>query len=400
MLSQNKATPLKDNEIKDYCCRIFNEIDSNHVGYISYDQLKKGFKCIGRDASDHDIRKILEIAHVTPTDELKVDLNEFERIMRIANQHLQVAIPGRTRFIHLNATTENAIKTLIAGGIAGAVSRTAVSPMERLKILYQTQPRNTTNVKYQTVFQSLATILKEEGPKGFFKGNATNCVRIFPTSAIQFYSYEQYKKIIPLSPGKSELTPLQRLLAGGMAGITALVITYPLDFIRARLTIQVGNQYNGMMHAMQSTARNEGILALYTGLWPSILGVVPYVGFDFAVYDTLKRMLPKQPDGTLSQWQTLACGAIAGTVGQTVAYPLDLVRRRLQVQSFLQDKLPPSQIYNGTWDAIVKIVKHEGVIGLYRGTWPNYLKVVPSIAVSFLVFENLKQVMNIQTTKK
>ena len=90
-------------------------------------------------------------------------------------------------------------------------------------------------------------------------------------------------------------------------------------------------------------------------------------------------MLPKQSDGTLSQWQTLGCGAIAGTVGQTVAYPLDLVRRRLQVQTFLKDKLPPSQIYNGTWDAIVKIVKYEGVVGLYRGTWPNYLKVVSEI---------------------
>jgi len=154
-----------------------------------------------------------------------------------------------------------------------------------------------------------------------------------------------------------------------------------------------------LFDCLYSIVKQNGVFGLYRGLWPSILGVVPYVGVDFAVYDTLKRKIPKRPDGTTGQFNTLACGATAGTVGQTVAYPLDLIRRRLQVQAF--SNIPNENMhYQGTWDAFRKILKHEGVIGLYRGTWPNYLKVVPSISVSFLIFENLKNILHIESTLK
>jgi len=203
--------------------------------------------------------------------------------------------------------------------------------------------------------------------------------------------------LIPLHPGQTELTPIQRLIAGGMAGTLALIITYPLDFVRTRLTVQTDSRYKGIIHATSTIIREEGIFTLYKGMWPSILGVVPYVGLDFAVYDTLRRKLPKNSDGTLNQLQTLACGAIAGTVGQTVAYPLDLIRRRLQVQGFISGT--QKQQYFGVWDTLVRIVKTEGLVGLYRGLIPNYLKVIPSISMSFLIFENLKTVMHIKSSK-
>ena len=76
----------------------------------------------------------------------------------------------------------DAWKTLTAGGIAGIVSRTCVSPMERLKILYQVQhiTGHDVNVKYTTQLQALRRILKEEGVQGFFRGNGANCIRVFP----------------------------------------------------------------------------------------------------------------------------------------------------------------------------------------------------------------------------
>lgn len=79
----------------------------------------------------------------------------------------------------------------------------------------------------------------------------------------------------------------------------------------------------------------EGPLAFYKGWLPSVIGVVPYVGLNFGVYETLKHMMlihyDLRDERELSVPARLGCGAVAGTMGQTVAYPFDVARRRLQV---------------------------------------------------------------------
>jgi solute carrier family 25 (mitochondrial phosphate transporter), member 23/24/25/41 len=117
--------------------------------------------------------------------------------------------------------------------------------------------------------------------------------------------------------------------------------TYHLDMVRGRLTVQEGHahqQYRGILHAYQCIVRDEGVRALYKGWLPSVIGVVPYVGLNFAVYETLKDMIVKaeglRDERDLSVATRLACGAVAGTTGQTVAYPFDVARRRLQVSGW------------------------------------------------------------------
>jgi solute carrier family 25 phosphate transporter 23/24/25/41 len=288
---------------------------------------------------------------------------------------------------------EVAGKTLLAGGVAGAVSRTVVAPFERLKIIFQTQGQPPI---YTGVVQALQKIRREEGIRGYFKGNGVNCVRIFPTSALQFYCYETYKRmLLDHYTTQKDLTPLQRLYAGGMAGISALIFTYPLEFVRCRLTLQKSKIYKGIFDCMVQVTRKEGFFTLYRGLWPSILGVVPYVGVDFAAYETLRQYSPKQADGTVSGYITLINGAIAGTMAQTISYPMDLVRRRLQVQGFASDIAFADTHYKGITDAFIRIYRTEGILGFYRGLVPNFIKVVPAISVSFYVYESMKQLLKI-----
>jgi solute carrier family 25 phosphate transporter 23/24/25/41 len=342
----------------------------------------------------------------------RIDFDEFKIFISKADNLLQIEVPGRSRFLHLNTTADVAVRTLFAGGVAGCVSRSVVSPLERLKILFQTQSHAPgVQVKYNSVSGALRTIWKEEGLAGMFRGNGLNCVRIFPTSAIQFYSYDVYKSWYAQLLKKPELTsPVERLVAGGAAGVTALVATYPLDFLRARVSIVNRSSDARLWPMFVNVVRNEGPLALYRGLWPSMLGVIPYVGMDFACYDTLKRIVPRRPDGTIDPLWTLTCGACGGTVGQTVSYPLELVRRRLQVQN-INESITGSaghhQRYRGMSDALIKIYKQEGIAGYYRGLWPNYLKVIPSISskcdlilifiliVSFLVYEEMRTLLNL-----
>jgi solute carrier family 25 phosphate transporter 23/24/25/41 len=279
-------------------------------------------------------------------------------------------------------------KSLLAGGVAGGVSRTAVAPLERLKILQQVA--GSTTKAYKGVLGGLSHILRTEGVLGMFKGNGANCVRIVPNSASKFLAYEFLEgfliKRARESDENAQLGPVTRLIAGAGAGVFAMSATYPLDMVRGRLTVQVDGkgmkQYTGMMHATRVIVREEGARALYKGWLPSVIGVIPYVGLNFAVYGTLKdyaadfQGLDSAKD--LSVASGLACGGVAGAIGQTVAYPFDVCRRKLQVAGWEGAKALAegeharrlSNVrYTGMIDCFVKTVKNEGVGALFHGAF-------------------------------
>lgn len=296
-------------------------------------------------------------------------------------------------------------KSLCAGGVAGAVSRTAVAPLERLKILMQVQGNQK---MYTGVWQGTAHMFKQDGMRGMFKGNGLNCIRIIPNQAIKFMTYEQLSRKISHhlidQGGDGQLTPLLRLTAGAGAGIIGMSATYPMDMVRGRITIQeAGNaQYRGLMHATGCIIREEGFLALWRGWLPSVIGVVPYVGLNFGVYETLKDVIIKmyglRDERDLSIAVRLGCGALAGTMGQTLAYPFDVVRRRLQVSGWagaknLHAEQGHAVAYRGMVDCFARTVREEGLKALFKGLAPNYVKVVPSIAIAFVTYEQVKEVL-------
>ena len=217
---------------------------------------------------------------------------------------------------------------------------------------------------------------RADGLKGLFKGNGLNCIRIIPNSAIKFVTYEQLSRKISHhlidNGGDGQLTPLLRLAAGAGAGIVGMSATYPMDMVRGRITIQEGSvqPYRGMVHATRAIVAEEGLLALWRGWLPSVIGVVPYVGLNFAVYETLKDVIIKmyglRDERDLSIATRLACGALAGTTGQTVAYPFDVCRRRLQVSGWrgaaaLHADHGAAIAYRGMADCFARTVKEEGV---------------------------------------
>ncbi|MEW5303125.1 MAG: hypothetical protein WDW38_001452 [Sanguina aurantia] len=299
-------------------------------------------------------------------------------------------------------------KSLVAGGVAGGLSRTAVAPLERLKILMQVQGNEKI---YKGVWQGLVHIGRNEGIKGLMKGNFANCVRIVPNSAVKFLTYEHFSRAISdrklAETGNGQLTPFLRLVAGAGAGIIAMSATYPLDMVRGRLTVQAtgSTQYRGLIHATMEIIRQEGGSALYKGWLPSVIGVIPYVGLNFAVYETAKVWLLQQhnmkDERDLSVVSRLGCGALAGSIGQTVAYPFDVARRRLQVSGWvgaqqLHAECGQVVAYKGMMDCFVRTVREEGMGALFKGLGPNYLKVVPSIAIAFVSYEQIKDFLGVE----
>ncbi|MCJ1405965.1 hypothetical protein MMC19_000030 [Ptychographa xylographoides] len=280
----------------------------------------------------------------------------------------------------------------MAGGVAGAVSRTVVSPLERLKILYQVQSVGREEYK-MSVGKGLMKMWNEEGWRGLMRGNGANCLRIVPYSAVQFGSYNFYKKFAEPAPGE-DLSPVRRLLCGAAAGITSVSFTYPLDIVRTRLSIQsasfavLGDEARkslpGMWQTMVKMYKTEGgIQALYRGFVPTIAGVAPYVGLNFMTYESVRKYFTPEGDKNPSAVRKLAAGAVSGAVAQTCTYPLDVLRRRFQINTMSGIGYK----YKSIWDAVTIIVSQEGFRGLYKGIVPNLLKVAPSMASSWLSFE-------------
>ncbi|XXH03591.1 hypothetical protein Hte_009996 [Hypoxylon texense] len=280
-----------------------------------------------------------------------------------------------------------------AGGVAGAVSRTVVSPLERLKILFQVQSAGHNEYKL-SIGKALGKMWKEEGWRGFMAGNGTNCIRIVPYSAVQFGSYNLYKRhFFEKYPG-APLSPLQRLICGGIAGITSVVFTYPLDIVRTRLSIQsasfaaLKNQPKDKLPGMWTTLavmykQEGGLPALYRGIIPTVAGVAPYVGLNFMTYEFVRKYLTPEGDQNPSAARKLLAGAVSGAVAQTCTYPFDVLRRRFQINTMSG----MGYKYKSIGDAVRVILSQEGPRGLYKGLIPNLLKVAPSMAANWLSFE-------------
>lgn len=121
---------------------------------------------------------------------------------------------------------------------------------------------------------------------------------------------------------------------------------------------------------------------------PTIQGIIPYAGVNFAVFETLKYYSPTNEKGEISTTYKLACGGLAGAIGQTISYPWDVVRRRMQTAGFAPGV--PDFEYRGSWQTMKAIVQQEGFAALYRGISINFWKVTPAVSISFTVYEAMK----------
>jgi solute carrier family 25 phosphate transporter 23/24/25/41 len=279
----------------------------------------------------------------------------------------------------------NTTKALSAGALAGALSRTVTSPLERLKVMKQVQA---TNTKYNGIFAALARMYREEGLRGYWKGNGTNVARIAPFSAIQFFSFDVYKQLIMGNDAQAGF--VKTFTAGALTGMTASTMCYPLDLVRSVLSVQTTQtHYNSIWGAMKSIVAKDGVLGLYRGLGPTLMGIAPYIAINMTTFDLLKnRYLPKTRDAPYFTLINLGLGATSGFVSAALTYPTDLIRRRMQLQGMQGGHDLPA--YTSTWHCITHTVKTEGVKGMYKGMGACFLKVVPSMAIAFTSYELLR----------
>jgi solute carrier family 25 (mitochondrial adenine nucleotide translocator), member 4/5/6/31 len=252
--------------------------------------------------------------------------------------------------------------------------------------------------RYTGIVNCFTRVYQEQGLKAFWRGNFTNVIRYFPTQAFNFAFKDTIKSLFPKADRKKEFWKFFaiNMASGGLAGAGSLMIVYPLDYARTRLASDVGKErvFNGLMDCLTKTASGPGgVMALYNGFGVSVVGIIPYRGVYFGLYDTLKDFNPYKYDvgimGIISKFGIAQCTAIAAGYA---SYPFDTVRRRLQMQS---EKPKDQWLYKGVGDAFTKIMKEEGATALFKGAGANALRTVGS-AMVLVLYDQIKTMLGLE----
>ncbi|KAL2017504.1 hypothetical protein VTK56DRAFT_2046 [Thermocarpiscus australiensis] len=291
------------------------------------------------------------------------------------------------------------LQVTAAGATAGLISRFVIAPLDVVKIRLQLQTHSLSDPLthrdlqggpiYKGTLPTMRHILATEGVTGLWKGNVPAELLYVCYSAAQFATYRSTTLFLHAALGEGSLpAPAESFVAGAVAGGAATAATYPLDLLRTRFAAQGNDRvYANLRRAVVQIARDEGVRGFFRGLAPGLAQIVPYMGVFFAVYETLRPHLGRL-DLPFSSGGALA-GTIASVTAKTGTFPLDLVRKRIQVQGPTRGRYVHKNIpeYRGTVSTVRTILRNEGLRGLYRGLTVSLFKAAPASAVTMWTYE-------------
>jgi len=279
-------------------------------------------------------------------------------------------------------------------GAAAVISKTAAAPIERIKLLVQNQDEmikaGRLSEPYKGVVDCTVRTFKTEGLLPFWRGNLANCLRYFPTQALNFAFKDTIKAIFKSDPKESYAKKFTKnIFSGGAAGAMSLCFVYSLDYARTRLAndAKAGKgggerQFNGLIDVYRKTLKSDGVVGLYRGFVISCVGIVVYRGFYFGLYDSLKPILLKE-DASLML--SFALGYTVTVSSGLLSYPIDTIRRRMMMTSGQAVK------YKGSVDCAIQIIKNEGAMSMMKGAGANILRGVAGAGV-LAGFDKFKEV--------
>ncbi|XP_007993184.3 mitochondrial adenyl nucleotide antiporter SLC25A23 isoform X3 [Chlorocebus sabaeus] len=325
---------------------MFHSLDRNQDGHIDVSEIQQSFRALGISITLEQAEKILHSMDRDGT--MTIDwqewrdhflLHSLENVEDVLYfwKHSTVLDIGECLTVPDEFSKQEKLtgmwwKQLVAGAVAGAVSRTGTAPLDRLKVFMQVHASKTNRLN---ILGGLRSMVLEGGICSLWRGNGINVLKIAPESAIKFMAYEQIKRAIL---GQQETLHVQeRFVAGSLAGATAQTIIYPMETLK-----------NWWLQQYSHDSADPGILVL------------------------------------------LACGTISSTCGQIASYPLALVRTRMQAQASIEGGPQLSML-----GLLRHILSQEGMRGLYRGIAPNFMKVIPAVSISYVVYENMKQALGV-----
>ncbi|GFY97310.1 mitochondrial substrate carrier family protein [Actinidia rufa] len=290
----------------------------------------------------------------------------------------------------------------VSGALAGAMTKAILAPLETIRT------RMVVGVGSRNISGSFIEVIEQQGWQGLWAGNTINMVRIIPTQAIEFGTFEYVKRAMTSAQEKWNQNDGPRLqighvnlkfslswispvaVAGAAAGVVSTLACHPLEVLKDRLTVSP-EAYPSIAIAVSKIYKDGGIGALYAGISPTLIGMLPYSTCYYFMYETLKKSYCfAKKKKTLSRADMLLVGALSGFTASTISFPLEVARKRLMVGA-LQGKCPPHMAA-----ALSEVVREEGLKGLYRGWGASCLKVMPSSGITWMFYEAWKDLLLVE----
>eukprot|EP00250_Pteridium_aquilinum_P002201 c12394_g1_i1 orf=247-1338(-) len=292
----------------------------------------------------------------------------------------------------------NFSRDLITGALMGGVAHTVVAPIERTKLLLQTQDSNVAimgghHKRYSGMLDCMVRIVKEEGLSSLWRGNGSSVLRYYPSVALNFSCKDLYRTILSSGEKTKDIVKAAQhnFIAGALAGCTALMVVYPLDIAHTRLAADMGRadarQFKGLHHFINTIYKKDGMRGLYRGLPASIQGMIVHRSVYFGGFDTAKDIMLKESTSIPFWKRWMAAQAVTTSAG-LISYPLDTVRRRMMMQAGLE-----REMYVNTLDCWKKIYRTEGARSFYRGAVSNIFRGTGA-ALILVLYDELKYYMN------
>jgi solute carrier family 25 (adenine nucleotide translocator) protein 4/5/6/31 len=297
---------------------------------------------------------------------------------------------------------EQLLSDLLIGGSIGAISKTVMAPVERVKLLMQTQDSNPEVLsgkveRYKGIGDCFRRVYAEQGMLSFWRGNLVNCLRYAPQQGSALAFNDLLNNMFPVYNPNTDFWKGfgVKLASGGLAGAIANTICYPFDFARTRLASDLAKgkpQFKGIADCILTTVRNQGITGLYTGWTVTCMGAFVYRAGQLGCFKQIQDLNPYQKDkGTLGAVSSFVAVTIARTVVMPFNYPFDTVRRRMMLQS---EKPIAERVYKGSIDCFSQVLRKEGLKGMYKGMIPELFRGVGGSLV-IVAYDRIKMIFNI-----
>ncbi|PKU63924.1 probable mitochondrial adenine nucleotide transporter BTL1 [Dendrobium catenatum] len=287
----------------------------------------------------------------------------------------------------------------LSGALAGAMTKAVLAPLETIRT------RMIVGVGSKQIAGSFLQIIEEHGWQGLWAGNTINMVRIIPTQAIELGTFEYVKRVVSSAQEKwkdqgnrklqvgnlmvdlsfSWISPIA--VGGAAAGIVSTLTCHPLEVIKDRLTVN-REIYPSISLAFRKICKDDGVGGLYAGIFPTLVGMLPYSTCYYFMYETVKSSYcQSKKKKNLNRAELLVIGAVSGFTASTISFPLEVARKRLMIGK-MHGKCPPNMAA-----ALAEVIREEGLLGLYRGWGASCLKVMPSSGITWMFYEAWKEVL-------
>ncbi|ORZ29712.1 mitochondrial carrier domain-containing protein [Catenaria anguillulae PL171] len=290
----------------------------------------------------------------------------------------------------------------VAGAAGGIVSTLATYPL--ITVSSRMQVQKDSKDAYKSFADGVSKIIKSEGIPGLYSGCSSALFGIAITNGVYYGAYERTKDVFLKASGRRVMSTLESMIAGAIAGSLTVLATNPIWVVNTRMTVKKDNLDEGASGAVKpkkpanawdtflQIIREDGPGALWQGLAPALILVINPI-IQYTVFEQTRGMLEKYrrtaaggKSVTLAAFDIFILGAIAKLAATSITYPYIVVKSRMQLR---QSKSDESARYTSIMDGFRKILKQEGVKGLYKGIETKIVQSVLTAALLFTAKEEL-----------